>query len=143
MAHFDPAYAGSGMARTSKLDHQVFDTFVNDRERLVEIAAEIKSLAVAVDSSLLPEPDEAEVEAVEGRLLYRRHRRRERDPSITRRKKDMVHKQTGRLACEVCDVDFSEMYGDLGSGLGRDHRCRFGRYWSRRSGSRCGVRVHP
>jgi len=117
LAHFDPAYAGTGMARASKRDREVFETYANSRAELVEIAAEIRSMAVEGTAPVAPEPDEDEADATEGRLLYRRHRLRERDPKIVKRKKAAVLKSTGRLACEACDLDFGERYGQRGEGF--------------------------
>jgi hypothetical protein len=59
--------------------------------------------------------------AVEGREIMELHRRRERDPSIARRKKLAALKINGRLACEVCDFDFSQSYGALGEGFIEAH----------------------
>jgi 5-methylcytosine-specific restriction protein A len=117
LAHFDPDYAGAGMARGSRRDREVFDTYVINRPELVRIAAEIRSLAVEGTAPVTPEPDEEEVDATEGRLLYRRHRIRERDLKIVKRKKAAVLKGTGRLACEACDLDFGERYGQRGEGF--------------------------
>jgi hypothetical protein len=38
-------------------------------------------------------------------------------PRVVRAKKDVVLKATGRLACEACDLDFAERYGELGEGF--------------------------
>ena len=65
---------------------------------------------------MLP-PEEDEEGSVEGRFVFRQHRVAERDASVVRRKKAAVKRQTGRLACEVCGLDFSERYGELGDGF--------------------------
>jgi 5-methylcytosine-specific restriction protein A len=39
------------------------------------------------------------------------HRHRERNRKLVQQKKAAVRKATGRLACEVCDFDSSEVYG--------------------------------
>ena len=67
--------------------------------------------------TVLPLPEEGETTAVEGRIVLREHRARERDPRLVRAKKDAALKATGRLACEACDLDFSERYGPLGKGF--------------------------
>jgi 5-methylcytosine-specific restriction protein A len=77
--------------------------------------ATIKALADE-DTGGLP-PADGEAEATEGRLLFRLHRARERDPEIIRRKKAAVLDHGGRLACEVCDFDFAATYGPLGDGF--------------------------
>lgn len=65
-------------------------------------------------AELVPQQDPAS--ATEGRLRYRAHRVRERSAALVNAKKAEVLERTGRLACEVCDVDFAERYGDLGEG---------------------------
>jgi 5-methylcytosine-specific restriction protein A len=64
-----------------------------------------------------PPSREGETTAVEGSVVFREHRARERDPRLVRKKKAVVLKATGRLACEACDLDFSERYGPLGDGF--------------------------
>jgi hypothetical protein len=54
--------------------------------------------------------------AVEGRLLYRAHRLRERSTTLARSKKADAVKRLGRLACECCDMDYAQQYGELGEG---------------------------
>ncbi len=61
----------------------------------------------AADSSLLPavpEADEDDSEAPEGRLLTRVHRVRERDRRLVERKKTAPLARHGSLACEVCKI---------------------------------------
>ncbi|GAA2943766.1 hypothetical protein GCM10011428_73280 [Streptomyces violaceus] len=54
--------------------------------------------------------------APEGRLLIRRHKSRERDKGLRKRKIDAVLRQGRRLACEACDFDFEATYGPRGAG---------------------------
>src|SRR5262249_50854096 len=91
---------------------------------LAQIATEIRSLAARGAAPVAPEPDEEEVDAIEGRILYRRHRMRERDLKIISRKKTAVLNATGRLACEACDVDFGERYGQRGEGFIECHHTK-------------------
>ena len=77
--------------------------------------ASIKALAEKGAPALTPVDDESE--AIEGRLLFRQHRMRERDPEITRQKKAAAMERLGRLVCEVCDFDFAATYGQLGEGF--------------------------
>lgn len=59
--------------------------------------------------------------ANEGRVLLRLHRSRERSRRLVSRKKRIVLAQDGRLACEVCEFDFAEVYGPLGEGFAECH----------------------
>lgn len=61
-------------------------------------------------------PDEDPVTALEGRLVYRSHRARERSTTICRLKKEAALREEGRLACEACGFDYAVQYGELGSG---------------------------
>lgn len=86
-----------------------------DATDLDAAVAGIRALADEPAARLLPVDNEAE--AIEGRLLFRQHRARERDPEITRRKKASAMERFGRLACEVCDFDFAAACGQLGEGF--------------------------
>lgn len=66
-------------------------------------------------AELFPEEDPARV--TEGGLRYRTHRLRERSAALVRAKKADVLERRGRLACEACDLDYAERYGDLGEGF--------------------------
>jgi hypothetical protein len=66
-------------------------------------------------------PAEAEDAGIEGRILFKLHRRKERNRRLVRSKKDAVLATTGRLLCEVCDFDFAVAYGSLGEGLAECH----------------------
>ncbi|MGN2612511.1 HNH endonuclease [Aliivibrio fischeri] len=57
----------------------------------------------------------------EGRPIYRLHKSRERDNGLTLIKKEQVLKDTGQLACEVCNTDFQKTYGDHGFGFAECH----------------------
>jgi 5-methylcytosine-specific restriction protein A len=50
-------------------------------------------------------------EAIEGRLLERRHFARERDRSLRAKKVEQHRKSHSALACEVCGFDFEANYG--------------------------------
>lgn len=65
-------------------------------------------------------PDTAE----EGRRLTRAHVAIERDAKLIMLKKRATKSSTGRLGCEVCDTDFSEYYGDIGTGFCEVHHRR-------------------
>lgn len=118
----DPNHKGKGMNRSSKLDKEVFFEFEKDQDRLRKLAVEIKKIAADKELSEMlsvVEEDEQTIEdsVEEGQLIYRLHKVRERDSKITKRKKELVLKQTGRLACEACGFDFHSFYGEIGKGF--------------------------
>ena len=71
----------------------------------------------AASSQTTTDADDDIAEAPEGRLLTRMHRIRERNRELVKRKRDAVLRETGRLACEVCDFDFNARYGEHGRGF--------------------------
>src|SRR5688572_17798863 len=105
--HLDPDYKGKGMDGGSKLDEIVFNEFYNSRGKLKEIAAEIRK--VATDPTLrtklftIEDDEQTQTDSViEGQVLYKLHKVRERDARIILKKKDQVFVQNGKLACEAC-----------------------------------------
>ena len=115
LARFDESYGGVGLTRGGRREEEVWDRFDGRRDELRAAAAEIRQRVDADEVPTTPEDDEEEV--IEGRVLFRRHRARERNRRLVARKKQSVLEAEGRLACEVCDVDFGEVYGDLGEGF--------------------------
>jgi hypothetical protein len=57
----------------------------------------------------------------EGRILYRKHRARERDSKIARLAKNRRLQQTGTLDCDACGFSFSKTYGEIGVGFIEAH----------------------
>ncbi|MFT3683071.1 MAG: HNH endonuclease [Ferruginibacter sp.] len=118
----DPSYTGKGMSRGSDLDRKVFMEFYNDRERLKRIASSIKK--ISEDSKLknqIYEVGDDELtkndSVVEGAILYKLHKVRERDKKIVISKKKQVFNLVGKLACEVCSFEFESYYGEIGRGF--------------------------
>jgi HNH endonuclease len=64
---------------------------------------------------------ESEGEVIEGKLLFKLHRIRERNPRLIRRKKKAILEAFGQLACEICGFDFLLVYGQLGEGFAECH----------------------
>lgn len=121
----DPQYTASGkvgLGRGNKLEAVVWDEFARDQKRLAEIAAAIRD---SINSAEIPRgewtQEEEELTGEEGRVLTRLHRYRERDEKLARRKKDQVLDDTGKLACEACDLDSGQTYGEPGIGLEAHH----------------------
>lgn len=126
---FDPYYKDrgrSGLSRGNQLEEVVWNEFASDPARLAAVAEAIRkgaSEASAEPTGTLPtealiDPDE---EFQEGAVLTRLHKRRERDPKASAKKKASVLQETGRLQCEACGFDFAVAYGELGSGFAECH----------------------
>ena len=115
----DKKYTGKGMSSFSKLDKKVFDEFEFNEERLHKIAKGIRQIAEDTELPnqlyLIPEEDEGEkYEVMEGAVLYKLHKFRERDFGIVKKKKEIEFRKNGNLLCEACTFDFHQTYGELG-----------------------------
>ncbi|WP_127782532.1 HNH endonuclease [Rhodococcus sp. X156] len=121
-AAIDPAHAGRGLDAGGAGDQLVWQTYTDDRVKLHAIAELLrKGVTPGTEVDLPVGAVEGEAGIAEGRLLYRRHLARERDPKIIKRKKKQVLDATGRLACEICEFDYVTTYGTLGEGYAEAH----------------------
>ncbi|MFF6862951.1 HNH endonuclease [Streptomyces ardesiacus] len=101
------------------LDVEVLHEFLARPAEMTEAARLIRQGITAGDLQALPLDEDEDLDdysAPEGRLLMSRHRRRERNKGLRKKKIAAVLKQGGTLACEACGFDFEEVYGDRGSG---------------------------
>ena len=123
---YDPTYKGKGLERGAKLEATVWKEFADDRKQLRQVAEAIQENYKAL-GEVSPSKNEDisdDEEAVEGRVLTRIHKFRERDTKIVKKKKAKVLSETGRLACEACGFDFQKRYGKLGEGFAECHHER-------------------
>jgi len=113
---FDPAYSGSGLTRGGKLEAEIWNDFAKDQSRLSNLAQAIKEAVKysEIQEKILETEVDEEATAPEGRVLFRVHRIRERNPSLVKKKKAAAFRKSGCLRCEVCGFDFQKVYGDLG-----------------------------
>jgi 5-methylcytosine-specific restriction protein A len=118
----DKQYAGKGMTHGSKLDKKLFEEYSNNQPLLRYVAAEVKH--IVEDPELRQaiykvEDDEQTQEdsVIEGQILYKLHKVRERAPKIIKAKKDQAMEKYGKLICEACVFVFEETYGTLGTGF--------------------------
>ncbi|WP_109001522.1 HNH endonuclease [Streptomyces rishiriensis] len=100
------------------LDAEVLHEFLARPAEMAEVAQLVRHGITAGDLQTLPLDDDENLDysAPEGRLLMSRHKRRERNKDLRKKKIAAVLKQGGALACEACGFDFEEVYGDRGSG---------------------------
>ena len=120
---YDPEYAGKGLQRGSKLEEEVWGQYANERQQLRSVAEAIKSnYAILTESTPSGDDDYPdEMEAAEGRVLTRVHRRRERNSKLVATKKKKALAETGKLICEACGFDFERTYGSLGKEFAECH----------------------
>lgn len=86
-------------------------TKANSIEKLEEITSTIDD----------DEENEDLSSGYEGKPILRLHKSRERSSKLVKLKKKQIIKDTGKLACEVCSMDFKATYGDLGIGFAECH----------------------
>ncbi|GAB3952927.1 HNH endonuclease [Streptomyces sparsus] len=102
------------------LDVAVLHEFLARPQEMTEAARLIRQgIATGELRSLAPTQDEEfddDYSAPEGRLLMRRHRARERNKALRKKKVASVLRRGGQLACEACGFDFEKVYGDRGAG---------------------------
>lgn len=65
--------------------------------------------------------DDSMGSGIEGKPIWRLHKTRERNKGLVSKKKKSVLDTTGKLECEVCRIDFAEVYGDIGFGFAECH----------------------
>jgi len=113
----DPTYTLSSTDGVSDRDREVWLEFAKAKPRLNSVAAAIRASAndtgPEVEAIRAYEDDGVE-EAIEGTILTRLHRIRERKPELVRLKKAKVLQQHRALRCEVCDFEFWMQFGDIG-----------------------------
>jgi 5-methylcytosine-specific restriction protein A len=119
----DPGYTADGRtglgAGATQRERTLFERYAGDHDELHAIARQIRDRVEEGGEALPSTPEEGEDGAVEGRVLYRVHKTRERKKS--EEKKRAVLKATGRLACEACGFDFLAIYGERGRGFAECH----------------------
>ena len=122
----DPEYPGVGLQRGGKLDKQIWNEFALDQNRLTTVTSSIRkslnwiseSKADYLTETINADDDD---EFPEGKVLTRIHKRKERNPQATFKKKQRVLHENGKLECEVCGFDFVKVYGQLGYGFAECH----------------------
>lgn len=107
------------------LDVEVLNEFLVRLDQMTDAAHLIRQGIATGEFQDLALTDDEELDddfsAPEGRLLLRRHRARERNKSLRKKKIDSVLRKGGSLACEACGFDFEEIYGDRGAGYVECH----------------------
>lgn len=118
----DSEHNASGLSRGSKLDKEIFDEFSRDISKLRETA-----LAIERGNRFLkkvrPIPEEVDDEEfLEGKILTKTHKYRERNSKAVKQKKKSVLEKEKKLVCEICCFDFADFYGNtLGYGFAECH----------------------
>ncbi|MGX4691569.1 HNH endonuclease [Streptomyces sp. JNUCC 63] len=119
-----PDYRGKP-TKGGALDVEVLHEFLARPDQMTEVARLIREGISTGELQDLAQTDGEELDddfsAPEGRLLLRRHRARERNRGLRKKKIDSVLRRGGTLACEACGFDFEEVYGERGAGYVECH----------------------
>ncbi|WP_412076735.1 HNH endonuclease [Streptomyces xanthophaeus] len=119
IATHHPDYTGK-RTNGGRLDVVVLQDFLDRPAEMAQAAQLLRKglKAGTLETALTEEDEDAEDEASapEGRVLYRRHRTRERNKGLRKKKIAAVLKGGGSLACEACGFDFGLVYGERGEG---------------------------
>lgn len=114
----DPEYKGKGLTSGAGGDEVVWNRFSSDPEALAATAAAIRlNVSARNHEGFFLLGVEEEEEFPEGRVLFRAHIARERNPKLVKHAKEHALRRYGKLACEACGFDFGTKYG----GLGKDY----------------------
>jgi 5-methylcytosine-specific restriction enzyme A len=120
LRNLDPLYAVNGVGEAAVLNLEIWNEFAENPEKLHQIAEAIRNNATSVSPPGTEEEGVAEEEEfVEGRILTRLHKLRERDYRAVRQKKAEAMQLQGTLSCEACYFDFARTYGEDGVGFAR------------------------
>jgi 5-methylcytosine-specific restriction protein A len=116
IAQHYPGFTGS-RSHGNHLDRDVMLQFIDQRDRMHALAESIRKGIVAGEPPDFPREVGYENESeMEGRYLLRLHAYRERNRSLRKKKIDSVLASGGSLACQVCEFDFAQTYGERGEG---------------------------
>lgn len=119
---YDPTYPGAGLKNGGAQAKAIWDEFSGDPDHCRTIAGTIlASLQELEQTDPEENVDDSDYEAPEGWLVTRRHRIRERNREIVKRKKASAK---GKLACEACELDFSSVYGPRGQNFIECHHTK-------------------
>lgn len=110
-----------GIGRVVKYNDGFDEVFEKDGTRTFCLEFELDCSDSAINPVFLGNFDDAYEEGIpeapEGKEKWVRHKTRERNPEIIKKKKQLFLKQHGKLFCEVCDFDFQRTYGSRGNGF--------------------------
>ncbi|MBZ6106679.1 HNH endonuclease [Streptomyces olivaceus] len=119
IASFHPDYDGDP-TNGGQLDREVLRDFLDRPAEMARAAELLREGLRSGDLQPVAQSDDGsfddDVSVPEGRALYRRHRTRERNKGLRRKKIESVLKRGGALSCEACGFDFAKVYGKRGDG---------------------------
>jgi 5-methylcytosine-specific restriction protein A len=119
----DPDYTADGRtglgAGATQRERTLYERYTENQAELRALAKQIRDRVDKGGEALPSIPEEGEEGSIEGRILYRVHKTRERKKSDE--KKRAVLEATGRLECEACGFNFATTYGERGRSFAECH----------------------
>ena len=110
----DPSYDGEGLSRGASLEFQIWEDYADNLENLSADAKSIVDSGGSLTYDMVEKFYDDDKGVKEGNLRKTDHTRRERNSSLGPKKKAKVFRETGKLECEACGVDYYEKYGKFG-----------------------------
>lgn len=108
-ASLDPDVNSKGKNHIGAADRAVWNEWGKQIDDLNDSVSRIRHLARSAEVAN-ETGEEEEFSAIEGRMLYREHRRYERNQNLVKKKKNQALNKFGRLACEVCGFDSEAIF---------------------------------
>jgi 5-methylcytosine-specific restriction protein A len=103
-------------------EQALWDRYADHRDELRDVAQRIRTGAAS--GTLPTQPEDGEDAALEGRLVWRWHRQRERSRQKVAEKRAAIRAERGELECEICGLRESETverFGPLRSDIFECH----------------------
>lgn len=119
---YDPEYKGIGLHPEAGLKQEVWREYAHRSDELRQTAQAIREAFKQLETSTTSIEDNNC--SLEGDVLLKVHKVRERNVALVKRKKETVLQHRGCLCCEVCEFDFQSFYGEIGDGFAECHHIR-------------------
>ncbi|WP_419176220.1 HNH endonuclease [Desulfosediminicola sp.] len=118
---YPPKYIISLAAKFASGDEYPSDNFnaVEAKNYFIRRGYTIIDRRLEAEETIVNEDDESA--SPEGRKTFRIHRKLERDGTIPKKAKVKRLAETGKLECDVCSLNFQEIYGSIGTGFIEAH----------------------
>lgn len=116
----DQSTPGAGMDAGGRRTAEIWQRYAGRPEEVARLAEAIRSLREAPS----PTAVDGEDGVLEGRLLFRRHRERERDAALASRHRAAFIERHGQLFCEACLFDPVAFYAERGGSALESHHTR-------------------
>lgn len=119
--HLDPLNAKQGTTGISNMRRDLWAEYADKPEEVATMAKSIMAHLEEAEKTgqpLMSDIAEKDIDmlapSIEGRVLQVSHLRRERNPRLVEKLKDLRFDRQGFLDCEVCAFDYERSYGKRG-----------------------------